>query len=84
VGEAGARATVELGRQHPVRLPRVGEGWKGGAWERRPRCPSVKWEVGWDGGGGLNLHVTVRWRKAWFHGQVAPGGGPAGPGGQQL
>lgn len=35
VGEAGARATVELGRQHPVRLPRVGKGWQGGARERR-------------------------------------------------
>ena len=33
VGEAGARATVGLGRQRPVRLTRVGEGWKGGVGE---------------------------------------------------
>ena len=51
VGEVGARATVELGWQRPVRLPMVGEGSKAGARERRPRCPSVKWEVDWDGGG---------------------------------
>lgn len=80
MGEEGARATVELGRQHPVRLTRVGEGWKGGA--ATVPISEVGSGLGWRWGSkpprdSLMEEGVVSWSSS-------TGSGPMGPGGQQL